>query len=238
MEEIEDSVERENKKDGFFKYVFNFEDENKSSFLNLFQYSFISIPLIIIVLKILNYYTPEENEEKGSLEISLEILISIIILLLCIWFLNRIIRYIPTYSGKEYKPSNELNFILPLFIILFTIQTKLGNKINILMQRLIDMIDGKSNLKEKNPKKDYKTSQPISGAPTHQPSQSDNLNQTRNIPVNTQVVNNTLSQPSHNFNNAFAGPTTPLVNAANPGEDNFAPLAANDGMGSLFGSKF
>ena len=89
-----------------------------------------------------------------------------------------------------------------------------------------------------NKKKDYKTSQPISQAPSHQPSQADQLNQTRNANLNTQVMNNTLSQPSHNFNNAFAGPTTPLVDASNPVEDQFVPLAANDGMGSLFGSKF
>lgn len=238
MEEIDDSVEKENKKEGFFKYVFNFDEDNKNSFLNLFQYSFISIPLILIILKVINYYTPEENEEKGSLEISVEIIISIIILLLSIWFINKIIRFIPTYTGKDYKSFNEINFILPLFIILFTIQTKLGTKINILTQRLVDLMEGKTNLKDKNIKKDYKTSQPISQGPSHQPSQADQLNQARNNPLNAQVMNNALSQPSHNFNNAFAGPATPLVDASNPVEDQFVPLAANDGMGSLFGSKF
>ena len=247
MEDIDDSVDKENKKDGFFKYIFNFEDENKAILLNLFQYSFISIPLIILVLKVINYYTPEEDENKGNLEICLEIIISISSLLIAIWFINKIIRYIPTYSEVDYKPFNETNFILPLFIILFTIQTKLGTKINILVERMLDMIEGKTNLKDsqKKNKKDYKTTQPIAQPPSHQISQADNLNQTQGIPTQNQFVNNAHSppntqvmQPSHNFNNAFAGPTTPLVGAQSPDDQSFIPMAANDAMGSMFGSKF
>ena len=30
---------------GFFSYVFNFDDNNKNLLLNLFQYSFLAIPL-------------------------------------------------------------------------------------------------------------------------------------------------------------------------------------------------
>lgn len=246
MEDIDDSVDKENKKDGFFKYIFNFEDENKATLLNLFQYSFTSVPLIILVLKIMNYYTPEEDDNKGNLEIGVEIIVSISSLLISIWFINKIVRYIPTYSAVDYKPFNEINFILPLFIILFTIQTKLGTKINILVERMLDLIEGKTNLKDpqKN-KRDYKTTQPIAQAPSHQISQADNLNQTQNAHPNNQFINNAHTppntqamQPSHNFNNAFAGPTTPLVGAQNPDDQSFLPMAANDAMGSMFGSKF
>ena len=46
------------------------------------------------------------------------------------------VRYVPTYSGINYHKFNEINFILPLLIILVTMQTKLGAKINILADRV------------------------------------------------------------------------------------------------------
>ena len=125
-------------------------------------------------------------------------------------------------------------------------QTKLGSKINILVERLADLYHGKTNLKENDGKiNDYKTTQPISQTPGHQPSQADFLNQQQaqrstNM-VSNNVVNNAQNQqstssitpppPPHNFNNAFQGPNNPLVNAAEP-------MAANEGFGGMFGSAF
>ena len=68
MESLND-VNNENKNVGFFNYIFNFDDENKSLILNMFQFTFLSIPLIIIFLKLFNYFMPEENSDKGNLEI-------------------------------------------------------------------------------------------------------------------------------------------------------------------------
>ena len=241
---MESLGEENNTNIGFFKYVFNFDDDNKNMLLNLFQYSFISVPLVILVLKLMNYYTPEEDDNKGTLEIVLEIVASISVILLSIWFINKIVRYIPTYSKAVYVEFNEINFIIPLFIILFTMQTKLGGKINILVERLVDLYDGKTNLKENDGKtNDYKTTQPISQISGHQPSQSDFLNQQQaqrstNM-TSTNFVNNAHNQqpssitppPQQNFNNAFQGPNNPLVNAAEP-------MAANEGVGGMFGSAF
>ena len=248
MEELgEDSlISEEVNKEGFFKYVFNFDEDNKNSLLNLFQYSFISIPLIILVLKTMNHYTPEEDDNKGTLVITGEVLGSITFILISIWFINKIIRYIPTYSKVGYKPFNELNFILPLFIILFTLQTKLGGKINILVERLINLIEGKTNLKESSQdKKDYTTTQPISKPPVHQISQADNLSAPNPGMSSQQLINNVQSRPmaqsSPNFNSFYSGPTTPLVNAANPTQNidnSFEPMAANEGMTMFGGSAF
>jgi hypothetical protein len=234
METFGDSTD--STRDGFFKYVFNFDEDNKNMLLNLFQYSFISVPFIIVILKLMNHYTPEEDDTKGTLVILVEILSSISIILLSIWFINKIVRYIPTFSKVSYVEFNEINFIIPLFIILLTMQTKLGSKINILIERVIDLYDGKTNLKEDNSKKnDYKTTQPITQPPGHQPSQADFLNQqqmqrSNNVTSNNFVNNAHPQQPQQNFNNDFQGPNNPLMNAAEP-------LAANDGM-SMFGSKF
>ena len=237
MESYEES--NNDKKLGFFKYVFNFDETNKGILMNMFQYGFIAVPLVILVLKLMNYYTPEEDETKGTLEIMLEIIVSISVILLSIWFINKIIRFVPNASKIDYPLFNEVNFILPLFIVLFTMQTKLGAKINILVDRLVDLYDGKTNLKEKDKKKkDYKTSQPISQPPGHQPSQSDFVNhQAPNNQIANQVHSQNIvpqSMPSKQaeptFNNAYQGPNQ-------MGDGGFEPLAANE-MGGMFGSMF
>jgi hypothetical protein len=240
MEALNES-NTDNMKEGFFKYVFDFDDDNKNLLLNLFQYSFIAVPFIIIVLKLMNHYTPEDDDNKGTLEILVEIIASLSGILLSIWFINRIIRYIPTYSKTDYASFNETNFILPLLIVLFTMQTKLGAKINILVERLVDLYDGKTNLKNNAKKNDYKTTQPISQVAVHQPSQADFMNQqqqqhTNNLTTN-QYVNTAHQQQQQqqqqqpDFNNAYQGPSNPLMNA-------MEPMAANEAMGGMFGSLF
>ena len=235
---MEDQTELKDTNLGFFEYVFNFDDNNKNLLLNLFQYAFLAIPLVIIILKLVNYYTPEEDDTKGSLEIIAEVLCSVSIILLAIWFINKIIRYIPTYSKMQYAIFNETNFIIPLFIILFTMQTKLGAKINILIERLVDLYDGKTNLKDKDKKaKDYKTTQPIAQVPGHQPSRSDFLNnQPQHLKGHTEGQHmNEIHQrptiqmaPQSNFNNVPTGSNPPFQTASEP-------LAANEAFGSIFG---
>jgi hypothetical protein len=228
--------DEENKK-GFFEYIFNFNRENMENISNMWQYTFIAIPLVLICLKLLNALSPEVDETKGSLEIFLEIFISINVLLLTIWFVNKIIRYIPTRSKTSYHTFNETNFILPFLIILFTIDTKLGNKINILIDRLFDLYNGKTNLNNGNNKKnaqnqqDVKTTQPISrGARSPQ----QNTGQQQSPQFNNLALNNPQfnqqnnNSPETNFNNVFSGPN---INNLLQIEE---PLAANELLMSRF----
>ena len=117
-------------------------------------------------------------------------------------------------------------------------QTKIGNKINILIERFIDLYDGKTNLKDKdkdkNKNKDYKTTQPIAH-PSHHPSRADLGNQSsgggHSSSQQIREVHQHAQQPApqHNFNNAYQGPTTPLIDAVEP-------MAANEAFGgSMFG---
>ena len=62
-----------------------------------------------------------------------------------IWLTNRLIRYVPTYSKVEYGKFTPENFIIPLLIILATMQSKLGFKLNILMDRAMDLWHGRTD---------------------------------------------------------------------------------------------
>lgn len=236
--------EEEDKKKGFIDYVFNFNRENMDNMSNLWQYTFIAIPLVLICLKMLNYLSPEADDTKGSLEIVVEIFISINVLLLTIWFVNKIIRYIPTRSKAFYHSFNEINFILPFLILLFTIDTKLGNKINILIDRAYDLYNGNTNLnaQSKNAqnsqnaqnKNDVKTMQPISrgggGANVN-----NGINQQQPMMANAIALNNPQlyqqnnnTSPEMNFNNAFSGPN---INNLLQIEE---PMPANEFLTSRF----
>lgn len=238
---------------GFFKYVFDFDETNKSLIFNMLQYTVLAIIPTILALKGIGYVIPEEDENKGSLEIVAEVTGQLVLLILTIWFVNKMVRYVPTYSGVDYHSFNEVNFIIPLLVIMLTMQTRLGEKIKILMDRVLDLYDGRSA--EKTPSKDkkggkqtdgsVKVSQPIAGNNTHMPGQSQppminsstlGLGGLAGGPMPPAMSQSSAAQaaamtPGYqtpDFNQFYQQDMVPLVDANEP-------MAANE-MGSPFGS--
>ena len=113
--------------------------------MNIVQYLGLALIPVVILLKLIKNYFPEEDETKGSFEITAEVLAQIVVIFVGIWFIDRLVRYLPTLSKMNYHGFNETNFIIPILIILVTMQTKLGAKINILSDRIIDMWNGNQN---------------------------------------------------------------------------------------------
>ena len=58
--------------------------------------------------------------------------------------IHRVITYIPTYSGFKYDNLNLTNVILAFLVIVLSIQTKLGLKVNILIDRGMELWNGPS----------------------------------------------------------------------------------------------
>jgi hypothetical protein len=109
-------------KKGFFKYVFNFDDDSKGDILNIIQYSMIAIIPVVILNKTLAKYVPEADDKKGSLEIVAELIIQIIVMFLGLFIINRIIVYIPTYSGYKYPDFHIVYIILAILMITLSFQ--------------------------------------------------------------------------------------------------------------------
>ena len=144
---------------GFFKSVFYLDSNSKYELLNLLQYSLLSIIPIIIMNKIIQKIVPDIDENKSSIEMSLEISLHITLLFIGLFFINRIVRYIPNYSGKEYPEFEILYSVLSILFIILSLQTKIGLKMNLLVERFNDFWEGRnkesfSNKEEK--KKDAK----------------------------------------------------------------------------------
>ena len=83
-------------KESFIKHVFYFNDKSKADLLNLTQYSLISILPIVLLNKLIAKFVPEADDQKGSLEISAEILLQIFVMLFGLFMINRFITYFPT----------------------------------------------------------------------------------------------------------------------------------------------
>jgi hypothetical protein len=185
----------------FFSHVFNFEQNSRNEMVNIAQYTVFSIVFITLLNRGIQDYMPEVDKDKGSLAIFVEIVVQCIVLFLGMIFIHRIITFIPSLSGAKYADQNVIAIILPTLVLLLSTST-LGQKVGI----IVDRLTGQTPVKKVQ-------SQPglsiLPKAPTVNP----------------------INSPEPDFNSMFAGPTTPLVNAASP--DSFEPMPSNFG-GSIF----
>ena len=74
MDSLEDLTKSVNGKPGFFKHVFNFNEDSKSEMSNIVQYAGLAIIPVVIMNKLMQQYVPEADEEKGNVEILAEII--------------------------------------------------------------------------------------------------------------------------------------------------------------------
>lgn len=241
--------------DGFIKTVFPFDEDQKSLLLNIIQYSVLAIIPIVILLKIIKNYIPEAEDDKGSLVILVEVIGQVVLMFMALYFIHKIIEYIPTYSGFKYGEVNVFNIIPALLLISITMQTKLGEKVQILVDRLWDLYEGqtsshggKSQQKQGQGQGQVRVTQPLSQQYAHantMPSTTTSIaespNQLQPQMTSMKSQSNEYSIPqTPNFNNMYAGPETHLGGAASPGGmmEAMEPMAANDFFGGGFGSSF
>jgi len=236
-------------KQSFFKHVFNFDDDSKSDLLNIIQYSLISVIPIVSLNKLMSKYVPEADENKGSLEITAEIVIQIIVMFIGLLLIHRIITFVPTYSGSKYPDFSIIYIILAVLMITLSLQTKIGEKVSILVERINELWNGKPDKKKGSKNGAVKVSQPISGQITGQIMNNAAMSQSlytdgtsiSSLPTNEVSYGNentSQSQQLPNYNAMYKQEPTPLVNAATPGgQEGFnEPMAANSVIGGGFGS--
>ncbi len=236
MESLDELTKTSSGKPGFFKHVFNFDEDSKAEMSNLVQYIVLSLVPIIILNKLMQKYVPEADDNKPSLEISAEVLAQVLFMFFGIFIINRIITYFPTYSGEKYPSWNVINTVIPMLVILISLQTKLGEKISILFERIMELWDGPKDTKNnKKTNGNIKISQPIS---QNQMAMNQSLNSMGSTLIsNLPSTQPTQTQQSPNYDQMYQQDSTPLVNAATPGIDTFEPMAANS-MSGGFGNAF
>ena len=229
MESLDELSKTGSNKTSFFKHVFNFDEDSKSEMLNIVQYAVLALIPVVILNKLMQHFVPEADDNKSSIELTSEVLAQIIVMFLVILIIHRIITFIPTYSGEKYVGFSVNNIILAMLVIILSLQTKLGEKVTILVDRVIELWNGNKNNKDagKNKKNGViKVSQPIS-----QP-------QTGVTSISSLPIQPPMTQQLPNYDQMYQQDSTPLVGAATPSMDTFEPMAANASGGSAFGNPF
>ena len=233
--------------EGFIKTVFPFDDDQKSLLLNIIQYTVLAIMPVVVVLKVVKNYVPEVDDDKASLMILLEVIGQSSFMFMSLYFIHKMVCYVPTYSEKTYGDVNIINIIPSILLISITMQSKMGEKVQILVDRLWDLYEGQTGSKQQvQPKKEkagqVRVTQPLSqqysGNPNIdipqqlQPQMTNIKSGTNEYSMNQQMPQ---QQSEPDFNNMYAGPQNPMVGANSPMME---PMAANDAFGGGFGTPF
>lgn len=236
MDSLEDLTKSQNGKPSFFKHVFNFNEESKSEMSNIVQYAVLALVPIVIMNKLIQNYVPEADDSKGSPEILVEIIGQVVIMFLGILIIHRIITFVPTYSGEKYNDFSVTNIILGFLVIVLSLQTKLGEKVSILTDRVIELWEGPQDTKKKKKGQgNVKVSQPIAQQQP-QSAMNQSLSSMGQSSAGTTSISSLPQQSSPDFNSMYQQDNTPLVGAATPGMESFEPMAAN--AGGAFASPF
>ena len=163
----------------FVKHVFNFDNDTKNELMNMIQYLLLAIIPLTFFNKLICSFIPEVDESKGNFDLLSEVILHLILTILSIYLVNRIITFVPTYSGRTLDNVNFIN--IALVLLMFNRKSK--TKLDVLYKRVQAMWDGEEPTNKKKSRKNgnqpvVKVSQPITGGaatPTRGPNSADYL---------------------------------------------------------------
>ena len=231
--EILHEVKDLNKK-SILAHVFDSSETGIGETLNIIQYSLMAVIPVVLLNKSIQRFIPEADPEKSSLELLAEIFIQLVVMFCGIIIIHRIITYIPTYSGFKYDSLTLTNVIIAFLIIVLSIQTKLGIKVNELWDRLVELWNGPSDNKKDKVKNGVRVNKQAS---KHSPSQADYLDSSMVQggtfpPAPVATTKQTVGDCGF-YDNMMGGRAS---------QDQYGlisgPMAANTVLGGSFGSLF
>jgi hypothetical protein len=120
---------------GFFSYVFKLSKFKQSDLVNFVQYSAISIVPFLIIYYYIKKYSPEITYQSSTIYILLVTFISIMAYIVGIFFIDRVVNFIPTLSGKYYDVINLTNISIVLIMVLLLTRAGYMERTSILLYR-------------------------------------------------------------------------------------------------------
>ena len=205
------TLESSGSRRSFFNHVFSTTEEGKGEVLNVLQYSLLGVVPIVILNKTLQRLIPDADSDKSSLEILVEVLVQLIIMFVGIVIIHRIITYVPTYSEFKYESLSLTNVILAFLVVVLSLQTKLGIKVNILVDRVQELWSGPREIESKPN---------VRRQSNHIPSQGDHLGSSQSDIFPPAPMATT--QSTETYNTMMRGnPTAPQIPSI------MEPVAAN-----------
>ena len=232
----------------FMNHVFNTNTDSKNEMMNIIQYAVLSIIPIVLLNKTMSKYVPEAQDTKGSVEVVAEVVLQVIVMFIGLLLIHRVNTFIPTFSGVKYPDFNVIFVVSSVLMITLSLQTKLGEKVSLLSDRVMQLWEGREGLTSQPAEvkngNGVKVSQPLAGQGQGQVQQMPSVH----VCADNMAMNSTaISQlPQGQMN---VPPTTATTTIANNMMQNNSPppaqqvnmmqapepMAANEG-GGAFGS--
>ena len=210
--------------ESFISYMFHLSQKDKVELMNVGQYVVLAIIPLAILVHLMRNYLPHFDDSKGNVEIVIEVVLQVVLLFVVFWFIHRLIHYFPTYSGSSYGSINLFHVVVPLMFVLFSLDTMLSQKVNLLLNRFLVYVGLQ---KEMMTPKYVDESEEIVTPPSIQlppPGPMDSL-----PPQNTRQETNGV-----NYNQMYEKTTNKMVGAAQPPQNVYldqGPMAANEALG-------
>jgi len=229
MEDIKESTMNLTN-NGFFQHVFNFDKDTQKYLMNISQYVTVALAPSLLINKVLDDVFSDYDNTKGNLELLAEVVGHLVALMVGLFFVHRLVTYVPTYSGVEYENINMFSVVLAVLLVLYNTQSKLGSKMQLLSERIGELWNGKEDILpiEKKNNSIVTTQQPISGlsqpVPTHQTSRADYV-----------MSHGQMQQPVQQQETHAVGQNDPYNSGSDPFENSMMePMAANGVLGSAW----
>ena len=221
----------------FFNFVFGFPEAARHELLNMLQYStYAIIPIAVAVWVQTHLPAGAEGDGKQPLERIAEGLIQLGAATLQLWFIDRIVRYFPTWSGSPYHAFNYT------FILAFLLAGALPHqdRVGAIITRLLGMVGIGADADHPTHREAMTTASPSTPpalapaalgppAPVATPGARAPLG-----PNDNSATRMPTQQQSPDFNAMYVHDNTPMPGAAAPGQA-LEPMAANSG-GDAFSS--
>lgn len=223
MEEASKTISQ----NSFISHVFKFDDDTKSDLMNIAQYVAVALIPTALLHYLVNSIVPKLDESKGNIELLIEVFGEFFIILFGLFFIHRIVEYIPTYSGK---PLGAMNIFSIMLLFILSRHEEENSKVKMLINRAEELWNGvekqneKDNKKEKNPVVNVSKNNLPNAMPTHQSSRADYVGS----------HNRLLPEPPTQMHTGGHGASNNMYQQGSPGgQPMMEPMAANDGFGGF-----
>jgi len=240
----ESNTNKTSKLKGFFSYVFDFNEQRKQELINLGQYITLGFIFHSILVYVVDISFPKIDDTNSSIEIIFTLLLYLYIIFYSVYFIDRIICYFHLFFGKSLYGSTTTHELLlfplvtPIILAIISFNPQFQDGTHIIFERINNAWNGNEKKQKKKNKSNPQPQQPqmqqqmITQQPITNSLYSGNTTPINQLPVLQEGFTQQQqqqSQPVQQFTQDNSNTT---------GQEQFAPMAANEVMGGSFGSSF
>jgi hypothetical protein len=236
---------KQSKHKGFFSFVFEYNEEKKEKLLKIGQYISLGFIFYSIFLHIINNYFPTIDETSSSIEILITLLLYLYVFFYSVYYIDRIICYSHTIFGVSntscyLNENNEIpifNIVTPALLSILSFNTQFQDGLRIIFERATDAWNGtEKKQKKKNKNNQQQQAQQAIPPQQHMPITSSlysgNATPINQLPILQEGFTQQQQQPMLEQQMQHQMPVQHQMQQLSE------PMAANEGIGSAFGTLF